>query len=143
MFFKIESWNFQHLFRDTSQTLNSFWQFLLSFILSVVWLIWNFVRCHEIFFQTDSESFSFLSWKTKKVLFLKKYFLSVVNIKTKKLCLLTQFSVTVLESACARLIVPVLEVSGLVYRESILFWVESQYRRRCFGDILPFLLSPL
>ena len=37
---------------------------------------WNFVRFHEIQFQTDTESFSILSWKTKKVLFLKKYFLS-------------------------------------------------------------------
>ena len=35
--------------------------------------------------------------KNKKVLFLKKkYFLAIVNIKTKKLCLLTQFSGKVL-----------------------------------------------
>ena len=34
---------------------------------------WHFVRFQEIEFQTDAESFSFLSWKTKKVLFLKKY----------------------------------------------------------------------
>ena len=71
--FKIESWNFQHLFeikfRETSQNFNSmslFRQLLFSFFLSVVWLSWNFVRFHEILFQTDSESFSFLSWKTKK-----------------------------------------------------------------------------
>ena len=73
LFFKIESLNFQHLFekefRETSQNFNSFSsfrQFLLSFILFVVWLSWNFVRFHEIPFQTDAESFSFLSWKTKK-----------------------------------------------------------------------------
>ena len=30
------------------------------------------VRFHESVFQTDPESFSFLSWKTKKVLFIKK-----------------------------------------------------------------------
>ena len=32
---------------------------------------WSFVRFHEFKFQTEPESFSFLSWK---VLFLKKYF---------------------------------------------------------------------
>ena len=37
---------------------------------------WTFVRFHEIWFQTEPESFSFLSWKTKKDLFLKKLFLS-------------------------------------------------------------------
>ena len=41
-------------------------QLLFSFFLSVVWLSWNFVRFHEILFQTDTESFSSLSWKTKK-----------------------------------------------------------------------------
>ena len=78
------------------------------------------MRFHEINFQTDAESFSFLTseskkqkqiavvyhycdlshffdsdviLKNKKVLFLEKiFFLAVVNIKTKKLCLLTQFS---------------------------------------------------
>ena len=81
--FKIESCNFQHLFekefRETSQNFNSFSsfrQFLFSFFLSVVWLSWNFVRFHEILFQTDAESFSFLSWKTKKFYSLKKSFLS-------------------------------------------------------------------
>ena len=39
--------------------------------------------------------FSFLSWK-KKLYSKKPIFLAVVNIKTKKLCLLTQFSVKVL-----------------------------------------------
>ena len=34
--------------------------------LSVVWLSWNFARFHEIQFQTEPKSFSFLSWKTKK-----------------------------------------------------------------------------
>ena len=54
----------------------------------VVWLSWNF----EILFQTDAESFSFLSWKTKSFIPKKNIFLAVVNIKTKKFCLLTQFS---------------------------------------------------
>ena len=79
LFFKIDSWNFKHLFEkdfcETSQNFNSFSsfrQFLFSFFLSVVWLSWNFVRFHVILFQTDAEIFSFLSYKTKKVLFLKK-----------------------------------------------------------------------
>ena len=73
LFFMIESWNFHHLFEkefhETSQNFNSFSSFrqlLFSFFLSVVWLSWNFVRFHEILFQTDGENFSFLSWKTKK-----------------------------------------------------------------------------
>ena len=32
----------------------------------------NFVRFHEIQFQRDTESFSFLSWKTKKSFIRKK-----------------------------------------------------------------------
>ena len=36
------------------------------------WMSWNFVRCYEILFQTDAESFSFLSWKTKKNIPKKK-----------------------------------------------------------------------
>ena len=73
LFFKIESWNFQHLFEnefcETSQSFNSFSSFrqlLFTFFLLVVWLSWNFVRFHEILFQTDAKSFSFLSWKIKK-----------------------------------------------------------------------------
>ena len=71
LFFKIESWNFQHLFEIAfcgTSPFNSFSFFsmlLFSFFLSVVWLSWN-VRFDEILFQTVSESFSFLSWKTKK-----------------------------------------------------------------------------
>ena len=34
---------------------------------------WNFVMCQENLFQTDVESFSFLSWKTKKSFLPKKY----------------------------------------------------------------------
>ena len=44
--------------------------------IEIVWMSkknWYFVRFHEIIFQTDAESFSFLPWKTKKVLFLKNY----------------------------------------------------------------------
>ena len=35
-------------------------------IVWMSWMSWNFVRFHEILFQTDAETFSFLSWKTKK-----------------------------------------------------------------------------
>ena len=76
--------------------ISSFRQLLFTFFRLVVWLSWNFVRFHKIHFKTDAESFSFLSWKTKKFYFKKNNFLAVVNIKTKKLCLLTQFSGKVL-----------------------------------------------
>ena len=73
LFFKIESWNFQHLFekefRETSQNFNSIRQVIEKIEMTIVWMSWmswNFVRFHEILFQTDAESFSFLSWKTKK-----------------------------------------------------------------------------
>ena len=49
-----------------SYLFSSFRQFFFPFFLSVVWVSWNFVRFHEILFLTDAESFSFLSWKTKK-----------------------------------------------------------------------------
>ena len=70
LFFKIESWNFQNLFetefRETSAHSANSDNCYLHFFLLDVWLSWNFVRFHEIHFQTDAESFSFLSWKTKK-----------------------------------------------------------------------------
>ena len=88
LFFKIESWNFQVQFeikiRETSQNFNSFSSFrqlLFSFFLSVVWLSWNFVSFHEILFQTDAESFSFLSWKTKQ---FYSYFLGRSQYQNKK-----------------------------------------------------------
>ena len=47
---------------------------IFIFFLSVVWLSWNFVRFHEILFQTDAQSFSFLTWKIKKFYSWKKKF---------------------------------------------------------------------
>ena len=44
---------------------------------------WNFVRFHEILFQTDAESFSILSWKTKKFYSLKKI-LGRIQYQNKK-----------------------------------------------------------
>ena len=73
LFFKIESRNFQNLFekefRETSQNFNSIRQPIEKMKITIVWMSWmswNFVRFHEILFQTDAESFSFLSWKSKK-----------------------------------------------------------------------------
>ena len=73
LFFKIESWNFQNLFekefRETSQNFNSIRQPIEKMKITIFWISWmswNFVRFHEIQFQTAAESFSFLSWKTKK-----------------------------------------------------------------------------
>ena len=46
---------------------------------------WKFGRFHEILFQTDAESFSFLHiLKNKKVLFLKKYALGRIQYQNKK-----------------------------------------------------------
>ena len=70
LFSKIESWNFQYLFEkefcETSQNFNSIRQLIEKVKIKIVWMSLNFVRFHEIHFQTDAESFSFLSWKTKK-----------------------------------------------------------------------------
>ena len=72
-FFKIEGWNFQHLFenafRETSQSFNSIRESMEKIKRAIVrmsWMSWNLVRLHEIQFQIDTKSFSFLSWKTKK-----------------------------------------------------------------------------
>ena len=88
LFFKIESWNFQHLFekefRETSQNFNSIRQPIEKMKITIVWISWmswNFVRFHKIQFQTDAESFSL---KNKKVLFLKKYLLSRTAKKDPK-----------------------------------------------------------
>ena len=46
---------------------------LFPLFLFLFWLTKIFVRFHEILFQTDVESSSFLSWKTKKFSSPKKY----------------------------------------------------------------------
>ena len=74
--------------------------FFFFFFLLVVQLSWYFVRSHEIFFQTGAQNFSFLSWKTKKVLILKinwaKPRVTRLQYQNNQLCLLTKFSATVL-----------------------------------------------
>ena len=70
MFFKMETWNFQHLFCKTLQNFNSIRQPIEDMKIAIVWISWmswNFVRFHEILCQTDAKSFSFLSWKRKKL----------------------------------------------------------------------------
>ena len=53
-------------------------------VIKIVWMSWNFGRFHEIIFQADAESFSFLSWKTKKFYSKKKYFLGRCQYQNKK-----------------------------------------------------------
>ena len=72
LFFKIERWKFQHLFK---YDFNSIRQPKKRMKITIFWMSWNFVRFHEILFQRNAESFSFIL-KNKKVLFLKRYFLS-------------------------------------------------------------------
>ena len=48
---------------------------------------WNFVRFHEILFQTHAESFNVSILKNKKVLILKKKFLAVPPRYTQKMAL--------------------------------------------------------
>ena len=75
-FFKIGSWNFQHLlkieFHETSQNFNScssFRQVLSLFILSVVWLSWGLMKfCFKHVLKVS------VSWKTKKFYSLKNIF---------------------------------------------------------------------
>ena len=80
MFFKIENWNFQHLFeikfRETSQNFNSFslfWQLLIFIFFSIgfdwVEILWGFMK---FFFKQILKVSAFYLIKTKKGLLLKK-----------------------------------------------------------------------
>ena len=62
---------------------SSFRQSLFSFFLSVVWLIYNFVRFCEFIFQTDAKFFSFLSWKLKRFI-PKRIFFRILSISKQK-----------------------------------------------------------
>ena len=88
----------------------------------VVWLSWNFA------IQTDAES-CFLSGETKKFYSYKNIFKAIVNIKTKKLCLLTQFSEKVLDQ-----ITDSISLSNVIDNENRSFII--------FGHMLWFFLSP-
>ena len=68
LFFKIENWNrisWNLTNFNTFGSFSSFRQLLFSFFPSNARLSLNFVTFHKILYQTDVESFSFLSWKTK------------------------------------------------------------------------------
>ena len=57
-------WKLGHQVRSL-ETHTAYSEIVISIFLLVVWLSWNFVRFDEIFFQTDDENFSFLSYETK------------------------------------------------------------------------------
>ena len=91
MFFKIERWNFQHLFEikfcETSQNFNSFSlfrQLLFSFSSMGCLIELKFCEVSRNSCLNRCWKFQLPILKNKKVLFLKKCFLVVVNIKTKK-----------------------------------------------------------
>ena len=86
MFFKIESWNFQNLFekefRETSQNFNSIRQPIEKMKITIVWMSWmswNFVRFHEILFQT-----AFYLEKQKSFI-PKKIFFKPLSISKQKI----------------------------------------------------------
>ena len=86
LFFKIGSWNFQHLFKnefhETSQNFNSIWQPREKMYVNCL----NELTLREV----SQNSFSNRCWKfqlsilkSKKVLFLKKMFLALVSKHAK------------------------------------------------------------
>ena len=87
LFFKIEGWNFQHVFemviRETSQNFNSFSSFrqlLFSFFYRLsdwVEILWNS-------FSSRCWKFKFSILKNKKVLFLRKIFFRLLSISKQK-----------------------------------------------------------
>ena len=81
LFFKIESWNFQHLFEKefhkTSQNFNSIRQWIEKTEIKIVWMSqisWNFVRFHEIIFQRDAKVSVFYLEKQKSFIPKKIWF---------------------------------------------------------------------
>ena len=87
---------FETEFREISQKFNSIRQPIT--IVWMRWMSWNFCKVSWTFLSNRCWKFQLPILKNKKVLFLKKknHFLAVINIKTKKLCLLNKFSVKVL-----------------------------------------------
>ena len=81
LFFKIESWNFQVQFeiefRETLQNFNSIRQPIENMETTIVWMSpmsSNFVRFHEILFQTDAMLKQLSILKNKKSFIPKKLF---------------------------------------------------------------------
>ena len=99
MFFKIASWNFQHLFeiefRETSQLIQII-QTVVIFIFSIGCLIeLKFCEVSRNSFKNRFWKFQLFILKNKKVLFLKKIKLLWIS-KQKSFGLPTQFSMKVL-----------------------------------------------
>ena len=100
LFFKIESWNFQVQFeikiRETSQNFNSFSLFRQLLFSSFFYRLSDWVEILQGFtkfnFKLNLKVSAFYLEKQKSFIPKKKIFLAIVNIKTKNLCLLTQFS---------------------------------------------------
>ena len=80
LFFKIESWNFQHLLDIQFHKTYKIWaynnNFYYIFFLWVVSLRWNFLRFHEILNQINANNLSCLFDKQKKNIPKKIYKLS-------------------------------------------------------------------
>ena len=100
LFFKLESWNFQVQFeikiRESSQNFNSFsffrqllFPFFFYQLSDWVEILWGFTKFN---FKLNLKVSAFYLERQKSFIPKKKIFLAVVNIKTKNLCLLTQFS---------------------------------------------------
>ena len=91
LFFKIESWNFQHLFenvfRETSQSFNSVTSFRqLSFTFFSLGCLIELKFCEVSWnsLSTRCWKFQLSILKNKKVLFLKKYFFGRKSISKQK-----------------------------------------------------------
>ena len=91
MFLKIENWNFQYLFeiefRETSQNFNSFGlfrQLLFSFFSMGCLIELKLCEVSQNSFSNRYWKFQLSTLKNKKVLFLKKYFLSRCQYQNKK-----------------------------------------------------------
>ena len=100
LFFKIERWNFQVQFEigfpETSQNFNSFsffrkllFPFFFYQLSDWVEILWGFTKFN---FKLNLKVSAFYLEKQKSFIPEKNIFLAVVNMKTKNLCLLTQFS---------------------------------------------------
>ena len=82
MFFKIESWNFKHLFEKefwkTSQITTQADNWLATKIVWIPWISWNFVRFKKFFFKHMLKVSAF--YLEKKVSFLKKIWSKLMSL---------------------------------------------------------------
>ena len=90
MFFKIEGWNFKHLYEkefwETSQNFNSSRQLIETLATQIVWICWiswNFVRFKKFFFKHMLKVSAF--YLEKKVSFLKKIWSKPMSLNRPRL----------------------------------------------------------